>query len=180
MPKLIDMKKVLLLLPMLAFAFNTFGQDSSKLQWGDPVPEFSVRMLDGSVIDIADLKGKVVVINFWATWCPPCRAELSRVDSEIIERFAGEDLVFIAIARGESRDKVEDFRKVTNYKFQMGLDTDSDIFNKFADKSIPRNYIIDRDGKIAATYVGYDNELFQKLISDIDKTLKGESTTQEQ
>lgn len=172
------MKKFLLFLPMLAFAFTASGQDGSKVQVGDPAPEFSVRMLDGSVVNIADLKGKVVVINFWATWCPPCRAELSRVDSEIADRFAGDDMVFIAISRGESRDKVEDFRKVTNYKFQMGLDTDSDIFNKFAENSIPRNYIIDRDGKIAAAHVGYNNELFQELISDIDATLKGPSGTE--
>lgn len=166
------MKKFLLFLPMLAFALTASGQDGSKVKVGDLAPEFSVRMLDGSVVNVADLKGKVVLINFWATWCPPCRAELSRVDSEIVDRFAGDDLIFIAISRGESREKVEDFRKVTNYKFPMGLDTDSDIFNKFADKSIPRNYIIDRDGKIAAAHVGYDNELFQTLISDIDKTLK--------
>ena len=62
----------------------------------------------------------------------------------------------------------------------MGLDTDSDIFNKFAERSIPRNYIIDREGKIAAVYVGYDKELSQELISDIHKVLKGSSKTQEQ
>lgn len=165
------MKKFLLSLPLILFAAFAYGQDGSKVNVGDPAPEFSVRMLDGSVVNTADLKGKVVVINFWATWCPPCRAELSRVDSEIIDRFDGEDLVFIAIARGETREKVENFRRMTNYKFPMGLDTDSDIFSKFADKSIPRNYVIDRNGKIAASHVGYDNEKFQELISDIDKTL---------
>lgn len=157
---------------MLMFAAAASGQDGSKLKKGDPAPNFTVKMLDGSVVNIADLKGKVVVINFWATWCQPCRAELSRVDSEIVDRFAKDDLVFIAISRGETRDKVENFRRMTNYKFRMGLDTDSDIFNKFADNSIPRNYIIGRDGRIAGVHMGYSNELFHELISDIDKTLK--------
>lgn len=149
-----------------------FGQDGTKVNVGDPAPQFSVKMLDGSVVNTSDLKGKVVVISFWATWCPSCRAELARVDSEIIDRFENDDFVFIAISRGETREVVENFRKMTNYKFPMGLDTDSNIFNMFADKYVPRNFIIDRKGNIAAEYTGYNNEMFQNLISDIDKTLK--------
>lgn len=162
-------------MPLLFFAAFATAKDGSKVNTNDQAPKFSMKMLDGSVVNIDDLKGKVVLINFWATWCPPCRAELSRVDSEIVDRFKDEDFVFIAISRGESRETVENFRKMTNYKFNMGLDTDSAIFNKFAENSIPRNYIIDRDGRIAATHLGYDNESFNELISDIDKILKTSS-----
>lgn len=69
---------------------------------GDPVPDFTVKMFDGSTVDIASLKGKVVLINFWATWCPPCRAELKQVQKQIIDRFAGRDFVFLPISRGRN------------------------------------------------------------------------------
>lgn len=167
-----DMKKLLLLFPMFLFAAIAYGQNDSKLKIGDTAPDFSVKMLDGSVVNSADLKGKVIVLNFWATWCPSCRTELSRVDSEITNRFKGDDFVFIAISRGEARETVENFRRMTNHKFSIGLDTDSSIFNKFAEKMIPRVYIIGRDGKIAAAHTGYSNAQFQELVSDIDKTLK--------
>ena len=82
---------------------------------GDPVPDFTVKMFDGSTVDIASLKGKVVLINFWATWCPPCRAELKQVQKQIIDRFAGRDFVFLPISRGETREAVEKFREMQRW-----------------------------------------------------------------
>ena len=115
---------------------------------GDNVPEFVVEMFDGQKIDIKDLKGKIVLINFWATWCPPCQEELKRVQKEIVDRFKGKDFVFLAISREETREQVKKFRERNGYTFPMGLDPERKIYSKFATATIPRNFIIDKKGKI--------------------------------
>ena len=100
---------------------------------GDNVPEFVVEMFDGQKIDIKDLKGKIVLINFWATWCPPCQEELKRVQKEIVDRFKGKDFVFLAISREETREQVKKFRERNGYTFPMGLDPERKIY-----PSLPR------------------------------------------
>ena len=76
------------------------------LKKGMEVPEFSVRLLDGTTVNSADLKGKVVLVNFWATWCPPCRAEFARLQKDIVERFQGQDFVLLPVSIDEEEDTV--------------------------------------------------------------------------
>ena len=139
---------------------------------GDDVPEFVVEMFDGQKINIKDLKGKIVLINFWATWCPPCQEELKRVQKEIIDRFKGKDFVFLAISREETREQVKKFRERNGYTFPMGLDPERKIYSKFATATIPRNFIIDKKGKIVEIEVGYTKEAFAKIIEKLERLLK--------
>ena len=139
---------------------------------GDDVPEFVVEMSDGQKINIKDLKGKIVLINFWATWCPPCQEELKRVQKEIIDRFKGKDFVFLAISREESKEQVKKFRERNGYTFPMGLDPERKIYSKFATATIPRNFIIDKKGKIVEIEVGYTKEAFAKMIEKLERLLK--------
>ena len=139
---------------------------------GDKAPDFTVEMVDGSKIQLSKLKGKVVLVNFWATWCPPCREELKHVQKELIDRFKGKDFVFLPISRGEKKDVVEAFRKKMNYTFPMGLDPQQAIYKLYASNYIPRNFLVGKDGKIIYLSVGYTPEEFAEMISTIEAALK--------
>ena len=139
---------------------------------GAQAPDFTVEMFDGTKVTLSELKGKVVLVNFWATWCPPCRNELARVEKEIIERFKGQEFVFLPISRGESKDKVAEFRNKMGYTFPMGLDTTQAIFKKYATNYIPRNFLVDRDGKVVKASVGYDDAEFEALVKLIEQEIK--------
>lgn len=138
---------------------------------GDQAPDFVVTMFDGEKIALSSLRGKVVWLNFWATWCPPCRQELARVGTDVIDRFAGRDLVFLPLSRGESREEVAAFREKTGYAFPMGLDPQREIYDRYASNFIPRNFLIGRDGKVVSASVGYDPEEFDALLQTVDALL---------
>ena len=126
------------------------------------------------VLDIVKAnKGKLVFINFFATWCPPCRQELTRVQKDLIDRFAGRDFLFLPVSRGEKRSDVAAFREKTGYTFPMGLDSTRTIYDRYATNFIPRNYLIDRDGRIITATIGYSPEEFDELIAAIERALAG-------
>lgn len=144
---------------------------STLVKVGDKAPEFKVEMLDGSRLTLSSLKGKVVLVNFWATWCPPCREELKRVQTDIIDRFADKEFVFIPISRGEEKETVATFREQMGYTFPMGLDPERKIYDQFASNFIPRNFLIDQEGKVVIASVGYEPEEFDALIAQIETLL---------
>ena len=139
---------------------------------GAEAPDFTVEMLDGSKVTLSELKGKVVLVNFWATWCPPCREELTHVQAEIVDRFADQPFQMIAISRGEKRETVEKFIADHGYKFPVALDPEQDVFKKFASNYIPRNFLVGADGKVILASVGYEDEEFAHLTETIAETLK--------
>ena len=138
---------------------------------GDTAPDFTVEMFDGSHVTLSDLRGKVVLLNFWATWCPPCRQELARVQADVIDRFVGEDFIFLPIARGEGREAVAAFRQQQGYSFPMGLDPQRSVYDRYASNHIPRNILIGRDGRIVLSSVGYEADEFGRLVEAIEQTL---------
>lgn len=138
---------------------------------GEEAPDFSVGMFDGSTVTLSELRGKVVLLNFWATWCPPCREELTHVQSDIIDRFAGRDFLFLPVSRGESRQAVAAFRQKTGYDFPMGLDSTRSVYDRYASNYIPRNFLIDAEGKVVAATIGFEPKEFDELIRAIEATL---------
>lgn len=147
-------------------------EDTTLIKEGMTAPDFTVEMLDGQKITLSSLKGKVVLINFFATWCPPCRQELARVQKDLLDRFAGKDFVYIPISRQEKKETVVAFKEKKEYAFNMGLDPDKSIFSKYATNYIPRSFLVDKTGKVVFTLLGYEDADFDVLISKIDELLK--------
>lgn len=138
---------------------------------GEVAPDFTVDMFDGSTVTLSSLRGKVVLLNFWATWCPPCREELKHVQEQIIDRFAGREFVFLPISRGEQRAAVEIFRAETGHTFAMGLDPDEKIYKRYATRFIPRNFLIDRTGRVVMASTGYNAQELARVVGAVEKAL---------
>lgn len=134
---------------------------------GEMAPDFTVTLFDGKTVTLSELKGKVVLLNFWATWCPPCREELKRVQQDVIDRYADEQFVFLPISRGEERAAVAAFREQQGYTFPMGLDPERKIYDQYASNYIPRNFLIDKEGRVAMATVGYEPAEFDLLVEAV-------------
>ena len=142
------------------------------IKQGQKAPDFTVEMVDGDKVTLSSLKGKIVLINFWATWCPPCREEFKRVQKDLIDHFKGQDFVFLPISRGEKKSTVDSFRDKQGYTFPMGLDPTQEIYKKYASNYIPRNFVVGKDGKVIYVSVGYEAKEFEAMVKAIEAALK--------
>lgn len=149
--------------------------ESTLVHTGDMAPDFTVEMLDGRKVKLSDLKGKVVLLNFWATWCGPCMMEFNEMPDKIVKRFENKDFVLVAISRGEKREVVEGKMKKLKSKgidFPVGIDPKTKIYSLYAKEMIPRNFVIDRNGKVAYATIGYDSKKLDEVANKIEELLK--------
>ena len=137
---------------------------------GDKAPDFSVQMLDGSSQTLYDSKGKPTLLIFWATWCSPCREELAHLQEGIIDVY-GDSIRVLPISRGEKREVVEEFIASMGYTFNVGLDPDQKAYNKYALNFIPRCFVIEADGNVLYSGVGYDEAVAQEVRDALDEAL---------
>ena len=145
--------------------------ETTLINAGDIAPDFTVEMLDGSKVTLSALQGKPTLLIFWATWCPPCRLELSKLQEHIIDRY-GDKINVLPISRGEERAKVEEYISKMGYTFAVGLDGDQSIYRKYATNYIPRCFVIDAKGKVLYSGVGYDEAIAQEVEQNIEKALR--------
>ena len=145
--------------------------ETTLINAGDIAPDFTAEMLDGSHVTLSKLKGKPTLLIFWATWCPPCRLELSKLQEHIIDPY-GDRINVLPLSRGEERSVVEEYISKMGYTFAVGLDSDQSIFNKYATNYIPRCFVIDAKGKVLYSGVGYDDVVAMEVEESIEKALR--------
>ncbi len=118
-------------------------------------PEIRLENMDGEIIDIKDLKGKVIIVNFWATWCPPCRREMSSLE-HLYQATANKGVDVIAVNIGEDPDAVFPFLgNLEAYpSFQIVFDTEALLMDQWKVQGLPTTFIINKDGKVIYKAVG--------------------------
>lgn len=142
---------------------------------GQMAPDFTVKLTDGKTLRLSDLRGKVVMLQFTASWCGVCRKEMPFIEKDIWQKHKNNpNFVLIGIDRDEPLEKVIAFGKSTGVTYPLGLDPGADIFAKYAlrQSGITRNVLINPEGRIVMLTRLYNPEEFASLVAKIDELLK--------
>jgi thiol-disulfide isomerase/thioredoxin len=132
---------------------------------GGATPPLALRDIEGKEHNLADYKGKVVVLNFWATWCDPCREEMPAMQ-RLQDKLAGK-LVILAVDYGEGAPRIKDFLKKVPVRFTMLLDRDTSAATAWKVKVLPTSLIIDPQQKVrfvAVGDIGWDTQAVEEQI----------------
>lgn len=174
------MKSKLFLIIVLLFAGTvvcgqtTAGVDKTTLiTKNQSAPTFNFEISKGKVVSINDYKGKIVLINFFATWCAPCRKELPLIQEQIWNKHKDNSkFAMLTFGREHSWAEVNKFGQDQNFSFLLLPDLKRKVYGLFATESIPRSFLIDENGKIIYLSNGFEETHFNELKELIDSLLK--------
>ena len=171
------MKTLVLTFIVTLIALNISAQNDDRkylVKVGDFAPDFEMVAPDGTKMKLSELRGKVVMLQFTASWCGVCRKEMPFIESDIWQKHKNNsDFALFGIDRDEPAETVISFAKKTGVTYPIGLDPKAGIFELYAEKDagITRNVIIGKDGRIVMLTRLYDPEEFKEMVKVIDNLL---------
>lgn len=119
----------------------------------NPAPKLELFDLSGRTVSLSELKGKVILVNNWATWCPPCREEMPALQA-FSETHSEDEFILVGINAGDSKEKVAKFIDDYNLTFPIWLDPSGDALRAFQNNGLPSSYVIDQNGEIRMVWMG--------------------------
>ena len=136
---------------------------------GKPTPRLALKDLSGKPVDLASLRGRVVLVNFWATWCEPCIAEMPSI-ARLEDKLQGKPFAVLAVNYGESRAKVEKFLGKSGVKVHVLLDPDQKAADDWGAKGLPMSFLIDARGNVRTWVFGerdWSDAASMKRVGDL-------------
>jgi peroxiredoxin len=132
---------------------NTFVETSGSAEIGQPAPDFRLRTLDGRTVSLSSLRGRPVIVNFWASWCNPCRREFPLLE-QTIKRYKADKLTVVGISFQDIDADARRFAKQEHATWPLAVDANGAAAKVYGVRSVPTSYFIDPDGKIGDRIFG--------------------------
>lgn len=172
MKSLIKSMFFILLFPLVAMAQNNENR-GYEVKVGQQSPNYSFKLLDETLITKELLLGKVVVLQFTASWCGVCRKEMPHLEKEVWQKFKNDDFILVGIDLKEDKETVKNFIQQMQISYPIGIDKDGSQFELFTlpNAGVTRNIVIDKKGEIIFLTRLFDDDEFREMITVIEKTL---------
>lgn len=158
------------MLAHIILALSLFA-NPGELKTGVKARDFTLTSLTGKEVSLSSLRGKVVLLNFWATWCAPCRKELPEL-SLLQENLGRKGLVILAVSVDNEMENAKSFVQKYDLKLETLWDRDKKVTKLYDPETMPSSYLIDRNGNLRYVHTGYDEEEWKRILNEIEELLE--------
>lgn len=157
--------------PLLLLTLGVTALAEASVHQGQRAPEFNLPALGGSRVSLRRLAGKVVLIDFWASWCEPCKQELPELQ-KLQQEYAAKGVVIVAVNLDQRRENAEQLSRRLGLTLTVALDPDGSVASTYDPPKMPSSYVVDRGGVVRFVHAGFDGRGdIAKLRGELDSLL---------